>query len=69
LEVYCVLRILGDRGLNNVDAEREELCMDPGWLGSCCGSVGEFRAAPLVCRRDIAPSIARTNENRHDANG
>jgi hypothetical protein len=26
------------------------------------GSIGEFRARPAVCRRDIATSIARTNE-------
>jgi hypothetical protein len=27
------------------------------------GSIGEFRAAPLVCRREIATSIASTSEN------
>ena len=66
--------IFGDRGLTNVDAELEEFSMDPGerpaagWPGSCRGSVSGFRAAPSVCSREIATSIARTNETRHDAN-
>src|SRR5450631_2116384 len=38
-------------------------------LGSCLGSGGESRAGPLACRRDISTSIARTIENRLDANG
>src|SRR5262249_19544086 len=33
-----------------------------GWLGSCRGSAGEFRAGLLVCRRESATSIARTTE-------
>ena len=30
---------------------------------------GGFRAVPSVCRRDIATSIAKTSENRHNATG
>ena len=39
--------------------------------GSCRGSVGRFRAAPSVCRFDIATSIARTNNGlrRHALSG
>ena len=66
--------IFGNRGLPNVDAELEEFSMNPG---SASQRVGEahfpvnwkFRAAPSVCRRDVATSIARTSETQRDANG
>jgi hypothetical protein len=59
--------------LTNVDAELEEFSMDlrgsaPQRVGQAHVSIGGLRAAPSVCRREIATSIARTNENRHDAN-
>ena len=43
--------------------------MDPrgaptaGWPGHVADLVGGFRAAPSVCRCDIATSIARTNNS------
>jgi Cyclic nucleotide-binding domain len=39
-----------------------------GWLGSCRESTGG-RAALSAFRREIATSIARTSETRHDASG
>jgi hypothetical protein len=62
-----------DRGLANVDAEFKKLSMGlgsaPQRVGSWRGSADEFRATPSVCRLEIATSIARTSENRHDATG
>jgi hypothetical protein len=48
--------VVGDRGLTNVDAELEEF------------SIADFERHLRSARREIATSIARTNENRHDAN-
>jgi len=70
--LVCVCYILGDRGW---PISMPSLRSSPWIRGAphsglarlMSESLAEFRAAPLVCRRNIATSIARTSENRHDA--